>query len=527
MFRKIVSNLAFSPTLIGQLGFYAHRLRKEEATRRIGLVFTALALVVQFFAVFQPPTSANASSNNDFIPGGVTSLQQVLSAYDGNSHNFKDILTSVGITRSELSVAKLTTFTSRDSLYSWGHQPQFGAGSGEGTYTYRTSSGGNGTVYYRPIHLWESTNHNQVIHYTAYESYSKKLGGWFAIMRVCGNLTTKKVPVPPAPPKLSPKPVATCSALNAIVSDRTLVQLTGEATIGGGAKINSYHFTVTDKAGKTVYSSTVTTSSTSAAANSFRLSTPGSYSAQLAVATSVGNKTSGNCAQPFTIAPPAMCSLNPKIAENSPDCQPCEGSPNIWVNDQKCHAEIVKTKYATNLTQGNKDATTLTANSMDKIAYKITVQNKGAKTTTSPLVDHIQDTLEYSTIIDAGNGNFNNDSKTISWPDVTLKPGEQQSRVFIVQVLKTIPATPQGKSNNTSYDCVMTNTFGNTTSINVNCPEVKTVESTVSQLPHTGPGENMLFAGIVLAVVIYFYARARQMKREVRLIRRDFNTGSI
>ena len=54
MFRKIVSNLPFSPALVGQLGFYAKRLKKEETTRRLGLIFIALALVVQSLAVFQP-----------------------------------------------------------------------------------------------------------------------------------------------------------------------------------------------------------------------------------------------------------------------------------------------------------------------------------------------------------------------------------------------------------------------------------------------------------------------------------------
>ena len=52
MFRKLVSNIAFSPALVSQLGFYAKRLRKEETTRRIGLIFTVLALVVQSFEVF-------------------------------------------------------------------------------------------------------------------------------------------------------------------------------------------------------------------------------------------------------------------------------------------------------------------------------------------------------------------------------------------------------------------------------------------------------------------------------------------
>ena len=71
MFRKLVSNLAFSPALVGQLGFYAKRLRKEESVRRLGLIFTAFALVVQFFAVFQALEPATAADATDMVYGGV------------------------------------------------------------------------------------------------------------------------------------------------------------------------------------------------------------------------------------------------------------------------------------------------------------------------------------------------------------------------------------------------------------------------------------------------------------------------
>jgi hypothetical protein len=85
-----------------------------------------------------------------------------------------------------------------------------------------------------------------------------------------------------------------------------------------------------------------------------------------------------------------------------------------------------------------------------------------------------------------------------------------------------------GVSDPTSYDCRIDNTFGNTVSINIDCPVQKVVvERTVSELPHTGPRENMIFAGILFAVVAYFYMRSRQVKKEVRLIRRDLNTGTI
>ncbi|QWQ31550.1 hypothetical protein KOY49_00760 [Candidatus Minimicrobia vallesae] len=74
MFKKIISRLPYSPSMIHSLGFYAKRLRKEEATRKIGLILTALALiVVQSFTVFSPPESANAADSSDLIYGGISS----------------------------------------------------------------------------------------------------------------------------------------------------------------------------------------------------------------------------------------------------------------------------------------------------------------------------------------------------------------------------------------------------------------------------------------------------------------------
>ena len=74
----------------------------------------------------------------------------------------------------------------------------------------------------------------------------------------------------------------------------------------------------------------------------------------------------------------------------------------------------------------------------------------------------------------------------------------------------------------------MLNDFaGNHTVTMIDCPTPKVVEQVVDQLPHTGASENILFAGGVLSVVVYFYARSRQVKKEVRLIRRDLNAGTI
>ena len=635
MFRKLISNLPFSPALVGQLGFYAKRLRKEETTRRVGLIFTALALVVQSFAVFQPPESANASSSNDQIPGGFSKLSEFLSAYDRNTNNLRDQYTSMGITRSEIAAMKFTSVTSRDGLYSYGNIPRFSASQGEGSYTFSTSSGTKRTIYYRPLSLWEKDNNNQKITYSAYVGYSKKFG-WFGILRICGNLVTKKPPViPPTPvatctllqavvanrknvtltgqaatsggasvkaynfsvkdksgkqvfqkrvassatsassgsftlepgqyqaalsletslgtrtstnctksftttatpvcpynPQLPPDspnckaPVAACSNLQLIVSNRTLVQMTGQATVAGGASVKAYNFSIKSADGRGAFERRVATSDLRVALDNVVLSTPGSYTAALNLETSTGPQTSTACTKAFTIAKPEVCQYNPELPVNSPECQPCPDNPELWIKDEKCRADFIKTKTANNITQ-DKDATKAIAKASDRISYKLSVKNTGERSGTFVISDKLNDVLEYATVSDAGGGNFDKDKKTISWPEITLKPGEEQSRVYTVTMSQQIPASPTGASDSDSYNCIITNTFGNSVNVNVDCPQVKQVEQIVTQLPKTGPGENMLFAGVVLAIVTYFYARSRQLKKEVRLIRRDLNTGAI
>ena len=117
MFRKLVSNLSFSPALITQVSVYAHRLRQEEVTRRMTVVFVVLALVMQSLAVFFPPDSANAASEQDLIRGGVQDLDDLLVRYDNNTDDIKDIYTTLGVDRSEIAAAKSGSFNSKNNIY--------------------------------------------------------------------------------------------------------------------------------------------------------------------------------------------------------------------------------------------------------------------------------------------------------------------------------------------------------------------------------------------------------------------------
>lgn len=557
MFRKLVSNLAFSPALIGQIGFYAKRLRKEEATRRIGLIFTALALVVQSFAVFSPPEAANASSSSDFIKGGVSSKAEYLRNYDQNTNNIKDLFKELGITRNNIEDAKASKLNSRDGVYSWGLKSHFSSSQGERSYKVKTASGGTRTFYTRPLYLWDTKPYTKKYGST-YEAYVGKTskGKYFALLKICGNLVLKEIPPAPkcptgqvgtypnctTPPKMcpypgktdivatdpncKPDPVAACSSLKVIkLIDKYQLDATSIAT--NGATITSYTYaikrdgkiidTITQPAGGQLTNTAFTTQTAQ-----------GAYTVELTVKTSLGEKTGADCVKKFTIPAPKMCPLNPSILESSPECQPCPGDETIWVKDAACAANLINTKSATNVTQGDVDASTTTAQAGDKITYTLNLSNGGKAATDVMPTEELMDVLEYATLIDNGGGVFDEDAKTLTWPAVTLAASEKQTRMFTIQVVSEIPAMGTGVSDKTSYDCRIDNTFGNTVSVGVDCPiQKEIVEQTVSELPHTGPRENMVFAGITLAIVGYFYARSRQMKKEIRLIRRDINSGTI
>ncbi len=647
MFRKLVSNVSFSPALVGQLGFYARRLKKEEATRRTGLIFTALALIVQSFAVFSAPEPANAASSSDMIRGGVSSKTELMQHFDANTNSTKTFYTELGITREELRTSTAGSLNSKSDVLSWGMRSQFSASKGERVYTVKNSNGTSTSFYSRPLKLWDSTDYTKRngSTYQVYIGHSKKFG-WFAIIKNCGNLVTKYHPKPPAP---APKPAALCRSLSTIEVNDTTRRFKAQSEISNGAKVSKYLFTVKDQAAKVVKTTTVSSTTTSATTESFSFA-PGSYTVDVAVTTTAGTKTSQNCRDNFTIAQPGIsitktvngkehqdveidqnftyeitvsntgktilhdaavsdpapsnvtmlssskgdikdnkwtyvisqlapgqserftikakvtatdtantrinntaCVDTPDIKGGPDDCdnatvQPpakklevcdIESGKIITIaakefDDKKhstdidnCAAVVTSNKSAVNITQSGKDASSTTAQASDRITYSLTMNNTGQQPAEASFIEQLDDVAEYATVIDTGGGDYDKDAKTLTWPTVTLKSGEEATRMFTVQLASAIPAAARGVSDKTSYDCIMLNTFGNSVEVKVECTSPKQVEQIVSELPRTGPTENIIFAGILLSVVSFFYARSRQLGSEVRLVRRSVNTGTI
>ncbi len=189
MFRKLVSNLPYSPTLIADVGFYAKRLKQENATHRTTLIFVTLALIVQSVAVLSPPESANASSEQDLIRGGVSSLDDFLIRYDRNEEDIKDIYNTAGVTKSEIKGANESIIIVSENMYTLSRFGKLSSTQKEIGMSYQKSSGGTDTRYFSPL----SSIASQGSRLKGWVGTSATLG-WFAIVKSNGSLVTKDIP---------------------------------------------------------------------------------------------------------------------------------------------------------------------------------------------------------------------------------------------------------------------------------------------------------------------------------------------
>ena len=134
--------------------------------------------------------------------------------------------------------------------------------------------------------------------------------------------------------------------------------------------------------------------------------------------------------------------------------------------------------------------------------------------------------MEYSDLIDDGGG-FINKSGILSWPETVIEPASQQTRTFVIRIAKEIPATANGKNNFRSYDCQITNVFGNALNLNINCPALKITEQITSALPKIDHLQSIAVMVVIFILSILFYLRTKQIREEVRILRKNINSGAI
>lgn len=227
MFKKLLSNLPFNPSLIGQVSFYAKRVRHEQSVRRLGFMCLILALIVQIFAVISPPEPTLAESNNDIIRGGFGSREQAVNYCRTNAQDFAHILAYFKVSCDLLAIASTVTIRSTDhdkQFLSMGRIAQGPTIARTGKPTDEHSVMINGTQYFvRNLWAWDTGA------YSTYQALQVKNsdGVVIKLLFLCGNIVTvgRYTPPPspppkiPTPPKEQPKDV--CSNIEGVQTKET------------------------------------------------------------------------------------------------------------------------------------------------------------------------------------------------------------------------------------------------------------------------------------------------------------------
>lgn len=529
MFRKIVSNLNFSPGAASQLTYYIRRLQGESFTRRLSAILAVGVFVLQLLTIAAPPAAANTVSTNDIVYGGLNHTDprsDILSIYDqdhdaNGDTGFQALFGYFGITRAELAGTTVTTISATDhTLNSLGRQRHLPSDT-------PLVIGGQ-TYYLRPLSDWGATSTYQVLTGTRGD------GSFFAVMLNCGNIVVRTISV--APPALSIiKTTLTGYPVNGgtVAAGSNLGYRLLFANSGAGtASVVEVDDRLPDHTtlvwqGGGVTAQGYTRDPVPGLAGSF----PHSWWKE----TTIPPHTSGYFVDMIVhvdaTAPAGtqICnvgyirSTEIPVKRSNEICQTVAKTPPPPVIPPPKTPNITQTKTAKNLTRGG-DANNTTAQAGDVIAYSLLTKNTGNGAQANYTVtEDLRDVLEYADVTQANGALITGGS--LSWPAQTIAAGTTDTKTFQVRIKNPIPSTPRSTSDPQSFDLTMDNVYGNHIQIHLPTPPAKTVELAATSLPQTGGASSSLIVLAFFAVVVYFYSRNRQLVKELRMLRVD-NAGS-
>lgn len=630
MFKKLVTNLPFNPSLFNQLAFYAGRMKKEASIRRLGFLFIALAMFIQLIAVMSPPEKSLAYSD-DYIINGLTTRDTILKEWDRAGSDVSKIYGKFGVTRAD--IAKLpqypnATIRSNDGTDWWttGRNSITGYTNIQQKYknTEVTINAGGSTIYMRQLRAWDIRNP-----YNTYSAWrgTKSDGSQFWILKDCGNYTQNKPPtkttpkieikksIKGAPASLKPgesltfrfewrNPVPDSLAENVQLRDELDLK-NFDIISPTGLNINKSTGLLTYPIGNVAYSANYHVLEITA-----RLKNPlanGVKICNIARATGTGIDSWSNTVCTSVLNP---CVYNPSLPSNSPECISPElvckittgvikkgtrevslttvatssnqaltkivsytydfgdGSKKQVVNsaaysnttnhtygtgsfdatvvvnytitaagkttaksaqcsspiDFETEKPVGETKTVKNITQNleGQKALESTVKPGDVLEYSLTTINSNAYNKNDYVVsDYIGDIMDYADLdqdtMAKEKAVFNKDSRKIEWPKEVLAAHSEVTHTFRIKVKNPIPSTNAPSALTTSFDCKISNKYGNELTMTVACPLVKNIE----KLPNTGPGASLAIGFIVTSVIGYFFARSRLLSKELDIIKHD------
>ena len=554
MFKKLLSNLPFNPSLITQVSFYAKRMRQETVTRRAGFMFMALTMVVQFFAVIVPPQPSLASSGNDIIPGGITSKQNAVDWCTDNGE-IQGIFAHFGVSCQAISDSVEVTVNTRDynsQMYSLGRYP-YGK---EGETPVQI---GGQTFYMRYVWSWGNYDFEAL-------RGTRANGTPFLIMFDCGNIIIIGAPTPPPPP---PPPADVCpnkpgnqtnssecdvcpyvagvqnyinecdvcpdtAGTQSSSSECDVCPVTpGVQTSASQCDLCPNISGIQTSPGQCDVCPNVSGTQSDASQCDVCPNKPGIQMTQSECDVCPNKTGVQTTAEQCDVCPNLtgiqtdvsqcdLCPLVPGTQSNTNECKPCDKSQGE-TDTSSC---IELSKNATNTTQNIPNADGTMAKGDDVIAYTLSAKNTGKVTVKNfAIQENIGDITDYADVVNLNGGSWDRKTNIVTWPAGDILAGATMQQRITVKIKNPIPQTPISASNPGTGDMTLTNVYGNVVNIKLPPSVVKTTEQLTTQvLPNTGPGTSLVIGFTLTSVIAYFFARSKLFATELDLVRHEFST---
>jgi len=182
-------------------------------------------------------------------------------------------------------------------------------------------------------------------------------------------------------------------------------------------------------------------------------------------------------------------------------------------------------KEVTNITKNvsGQEALNTKVSAGDVLEYKlITTNSRDTEIKDFTVKDYVGDIIEYSDIdlafLAKQGGTYDKATKSVVWDKQTLSSASDTVRKFRVTIKNPIPTTNTPSNVTTSFDCKISNEYGDEISMDVQCPMLKSVET----LPNTGPGTAIGIAFVGTTISSYFFFRSRLLAKEMLIARKNY-----
>ncbi|MBS7346272.1 MAG: hypothetical protein KIG14_00975 [Candidatus Sacchiramonaceae bacterium] len=170
------------------------------------------------------------------------------------------------------------------------------------------------------------------------------------------------------------------------------------------------------------------------------------------------------------------------------------------------------------LTSTTNSSNAVTLEASQEVTFRLSATNEGSEPRSLAPRNNISDILEYARITNTGDGIIQEDE--IVWPEVILLPGETYEASFNATILDHIPTLGRSSVDANSYDCRLSNIFGNRIDLGIDCSSIKNVDIFTTSLPNIDVFLTTIILVVMLLILSTSAYRTNILLKQLSFIRK-------